>query len=80
MTLINHTKIPAGTKIHQGSRGSHYIIRNGQKVYVRYGEQEQYPSAKDGWNTPRVTPRRKFNAKRGAYLRFIENQSQLYAK
>ena len=41
---------------------------------------EQYPSAKDGWNTPRVTPRRKFSAKRGAYLRFIENQSQLYAK
>jgi len=80
MTMINHTKIPEGSQIFKGPRGSDYIIRNGHKVYVRYGDVEQYPSAKDGWDTPRTTPRRKFSAKRGAYLRFIENQSQLYAK
>lgn len=77
MTRINYKKVPAETQIFKGSRGADYILRNGNKVYVSYEEEQLYPSAKDGWKKPRVTPRHKDSKKRGAYLRFIENQSQV---
>ena len=76
MTRINHTKIPEGSQIYTGSRGSDYILRNGNKVYIDYGDPSLYPSARGGMNKPRTTPRHKFRTKRGAYLRFIESQSQ----
>jgi len=75
MTQINHTKIPEGAQIYTGSRGSDYILRNGNKVYIDYGDPSLYPSAKGGLNKSRTTPRRKFKTKRGAFLRFIEHQS-----
>ena len=76
MTVINHTRIPEGSQIFKGPRGSDYIIRNGCKVYIRYGQDEQFASAKHGWRKPRSTPRARHTPKRGAYLRFIENQAQ----
>jgi hypothetical protein len=50
-----------GTVIHSGPKGGEYVIlANGEKHYIR-----RY----------RERPSRTFKAKRGAYLRFIENQS-----
>ncbi len=76
MTQINHTKIPEGAEIFTGPRGSNYILRNGNKVYIDYQDENLYASAKGPMNKPRITPRRKDSKKRGAFLRFIEHQSQ----
>ena len=76
MTRINHTKIPEGAQIFTGPRGSDYILRNGNKVYIDYEDQKLYSSAKGGMSKPRITPRHRDPKKRGAFLRFIEHQSQ----
>jgi hypothetical protein len=58
-TDINH--VPEGTVIHIGPKGGEYVIlTEGKKHYIR-----RY----------RDRPSKTFKARRGAYLRFIENQS-----
>ena len=53
--------VPEGTVIHIGPKGGEYVIlSDGEKHYIR-----RY----------RERPSRTFKARRGAYLRFIENQS-----
>ena len=53
--------LPEGTVIHIGPKGGEYVILpDDKKHYIR-----RY----------RERPSRTFKARRGAYLRFIENQS-----
>ena len=62
MTRIHITNVPPDSEIHTGARGAKYFLRNGQKVYV---------TTKYERHTHKFTP------KRGAFLRFIENQGVL---
>lgn len=56
---INH--VPEGTVIHIGPKGGEYVILSeGEKHYIR---------------RHRKRSSKPFKARRGAYLRFIENQS-----
>tara|TARA_B100000073_G_scaffold133535_1_gene109399 strand:- start:39 stop:227 length:189 start_codon:yes stop_codon:yes gene_type:complete len=62
MTRIHITNVPPDKEIFTGPRGAKYFLRDDQKVYVT----EKYER-----HTHKFTP------KRGAYLRFIENQAAL---
>jgi len=58
--------IPPGTPIHFGERGGEYILaEDNRRIYISRGPK------------PTRKPRPKFNPKRDAFLRFIENQATI---
>ena len=61
MTHADSSLVPDDAPVYKGARGAQYFFLNGKKVYITHKE-------------PRK--RTQFNLKRGAFQRFIENQSQ----
>lgn len=54
--------VPPDAQIFTGKRGGKYFLKDGVKVYIM---------------PTKPTPNRSFQPRRGAYKRFIENQSSL---
>ena len=60
MTQAPRRLVPDDATIYTGPRGSHFFLRNDQKVYIT----DKEPKKRQG-----------FKARRGAFQRFIENQA-----
>lgn len=55
-----------GTLIYQGTRGGEYVLtEDGRRIYISRAPR------------PKWKPQRNFRPKRGAFLRFIENQANI---
>jgi len=64
MTYLHISQVPDEAEIFAGPRGGNFFFRNGKKVYVSY--------------TKNFRQRRKvFNPPRGAFHRFLNNQSSI---
>ncbi len=63
MTHVHIDKVPEGATIYTGEKGGNFFFRNGHKVYISFREEQR--------------PKSKFTPRRGAFLRFIENQAGL---
>ena len=63
MTHVHIDKVPEDAKVFQGEKGGNYFFRNGHKVYISFRAEHRSKS--------------KFTPRRGAFLRFIENQAGL---
>lgn len=60
MPRIHPDRVPPNVEIIETANGARYFWRNGQKVYI---------------TTRVIRTDRTFKPRRGAFLRFIENQS-----
>ena len=60
MTEAHISQVPDEAEIFTGARGAQYFFRNGNKVYITYSKRR------------RIT---RFKVRRGAFQRFLENQS-----
>ena len=63
MKRIHRDHLPEGAKIASGKRGGQYYIdEDGEKIYITASTRQ---------------PARSFKAKRGAFLRWLESQSEV---
>tara|TARA_B100000073_G_scaffold67653_1_gene50033 strand:- start:408 stop:602 length:195 start_codon:yes stop_codon:yes gene_type:complete len=63
VTQEHYLKVPEGTEIFTGARGSKYFMRNGKKVYIT--------------NKRRHRKDTKYTAPRGAFARYLANQQTI---
>ena len=63
MKRIHRDHLPKGARTVSGKRGGQYYINeNGEKIYITASSRK---------------PQRSFKAKRGAFLRWLESQSEV---